>query len=46
MQSLCLNVEMLSAGEEIELRELEEESYRSVEALGIGLSRPERADSE
>ncbi len=46
MQSLCLNVEMLSAGEEVELRELEEESYRSVESLGIDLSRPERPDSE
>jgi DNA-directed RNA polymerase subunit beta len=46
MQSLCLNVEMLSAGEEVELRELEEESYRSVETLGIDLSRPERPDSE
>ena len=44
--SLCLNVEMLSAGEEVELRELEEESYRSVETLGIDLSRPERPDSE
>jgi DNA-directed RNA polymerase subunit beta len=46
MQSLGLNVEMLSAGEEVELRELEEESYRSVETLGIDLSRPERPDSE
>jgi DNA-directed RNA polymerase subunit beta len=46
MQSLGLNVEMLSAGEEVELRELEEDTYRSVEALGIDLSRPERPDSE
>ena len=46
MQSLCLNVEMLSAGEEVELKELEEETYRSVEALGIDLSRPERPDSD
>jgi DNA-directed RNA polymerase subunit beta len=46
MQSLCLNVEMLSAGEEVELRELEEDTYRSVETLGIDLSRPERPDSE
>ncbi|MGF1617149.1 MAG: DNA-directed RNA polymerase subunit beta [Acidimicrobiia bacterium] len=46
MQSLCLNVEMLSAGEEVELRELEEDTYRSVESLGIDLSRPERPDSE
>jgi DNA-directed RNA polymerase subunit beta len=46
MQSLGLNVEMLSAGEEVELRELEEETYRSVETLGIDLSRPERPDSD
>jgi DNA-directed RNA polymerase subunit beta len=46
MQSLGLNVEMLSAGEEVELRELEEDTYRSVETLGIDLSRPERPDSE
>jgi DNA-directed RNA polymerase subunit beta len=47
MQSLCLNVEMLAAGEEVELRELEEDtSYRSVETLGIDLSRPERPDSD
>jgi DNA-directed RNA polymerase subunit beta len=46
MQSLGLNVEMLSAGEEVELRELEEDTYRSVETLGIDLSRPERPDTE
>jgi DNA-directed RNA polymerase subunit beta len=44
MQSLCLNVEMLSAGEEVELRELDEDTFRSVEALGIDISRPERGD--
>ena len=45
MQSLCLNVEMLSAGEEVELRDLDEDtSFRSVETLGIDLSRPERRD--
>jgi len=45
MQSLCLNVEMLSAGEEVELRELEDESYyRPTESLGIDLSRPERPE--
>ena len=27
MQSLCLNVEMLSAGEEVELRELDDDAY-------------------
>jgi DNA-directed RNA polymerase subunit beta len=44
MQSLCLNVEMLSAGEEVELRDLEEDSYRPSESLGIDLSRPERPE--
>ncbi len=43
MQSLCLNVEMLSAGEEIELADLEEDVFRTQEALGIDISRPERA---
>jgi DNA-directed RNA polymerase subunit beta len=45
MQSLCLNVEMLSAGEEIELRDLEEDVYRTAESLGIDLSRPERRET-
>ena len=45
MQSLGLSVEMLSAGEEIELRELEEDAYRPAESLGIDLSRPERPES-
>ncbi|MBM3694736.1 MAG: DNA-directed RNA polymerase subunit beta [Actinobacteria bacterium] len=44
MQSLCLNVEMLSAGEEVELRELDEDMYRTAESLGIDISRPERGD--
>ncbi len=43
MQSLCLNVEVLSAlGEEIQIKELDEDVYRSVEELGIDISRPER----
>jgi DNA-directed RNA polymerase subunit beta len=46
MQSLCLNVEMLAAGEEVELRDLEEDMYRSTESLGIDLSRPERPESD
>ncbi|GIU91315.1 MAG: DNA-directed RNA polymerase subunit beta [Acidimicrobiia bacterium] len=46
MQSLCLNVEMLSAGEEVELQALEEEVYRPQESLGIDLSRPERPEVE
>jgi DNA-directed RNA polymerase subunit beta len=44
MQSLCLNVEMLSAGEEVELRELDEDMFRTAESLGIDISRPERGD--
>jgi DNA-directed RNA polymerase subunit beta len=44
MQSLCLNVEMLSAGEEVELRELDEDVFRTAESLGIDISRPERGD--
>ncbi len=44
MQSLCLNVEMLSAGEEVELRELDDDAYRTAESLGIDISRPERGD--
>jgi DNA-directed RNA polymerase subunit beta len=46
MQSLCLNVEMLAAGEEVELRDLDEDMYRSGESLGIDLSRPERPEAE
>ncbi len=44
MQSLCLNVEMLSAGEEIELKDLDEDVFRTAESLGIDLSRPERRE--
>ncbi len=46
MQSLCLNVEMLAAGEEVELRELEDDMYLSTESLGIDLSRPERPEND
>jgi len=45
MQSLCLNVEMLSAGEEVELRELDEDAFRTAESLGIDISRPERGEA-
>ena len=39
MQSLCLNVEMLSAGEEVELRELEDDApFRTSPSLGIDMS--------
>jgi len=45
MQSLCLNVEVLAGdGQEIELREAEEDAFRAADALGIDLSRPERAE--
>jgi len=47
MQSLCLNVEVLSTtGEEIEMRELDEDVFRTAEELGIDLSRPERGSDE
>ena len=44
MQSLCLNVELLSAGEEVQFRDLDEDLYRASESLGIDLSRPERRE--
>ena len=44
MQSLGLNVEMLSAGEEVELEELEEDVFRTAASLGIDISRPEKAE--
>ena len=47
MQALALNVEVLaSSGEEIELRESEDDAFRAAEALGIDLSRPERPSAE
>ncbi len=47
MQSLCLNVEVLSTtGEEIEMRELDEDVFRTTEELGIDISRPERGSDE
>jgi DNA-directed RNA polymerase subunit beta len=47
MQALCLNVEVLSdTGEEIEMRELDEDLFRTAEELGIDLSRPERGTDE
>jgi DNA-directed RNA polymerase subunit beta len=42
MQSLCLNVEVLSAeGKEIEMRESDEDVFRAADELGIDLSRRE-----
>jgi DNA-directed RNA polymerase subunit beta len=47
MQALCLNVEVLSqTGEEIEMRELDEDVFRTAEELGIDLQRPERGTDE
>ncbi|MCH7787984.1 MAG: DNA-directed RNA polymerase subunit beta [Acidobacteria bacterium] len=47
MQALCLNVEVFShAGQEIEMRELDEDIFRTAEELGIDLSRPERGSDE
>ena len=47
MQALCLNVEVLSQnGEEIKMRELDEDFFRAAEELGIDLSRPERGTDE
>jgi len=47
MQSLCLNVEVLSTtGEEIEMRDLDEDVFRTAEELGIDISRPERGSDE
>jgi hypothetical protein len=37
---------LLAAGEEVELRDLEEDMYRPSEALGIDLSRPERPEAD
>jgi DNA-directed RNA polymerase subunit beta len=47
MQALCLNVEVLSAdGAEIEMREIDEDVFRTAEELGIDISRPERGTDE
>jgi DNA-directed RNA polymerase subunit beta len=47
MQSLCLNVEVLSAeGKEIEMRETDEDVFRAAEELGIDLSRREPAGAD
>jgi DNA-directed RNA polymerase subunit beta len=47
MQALCLNVEVFTSdGVEIEMRELDEDIYRTAEELGIDISRPERGSDE
>ncbi|HEX6207338.1 MAG TPA: DNA-directed RNA polymerase subunit beta [Actinomycetota bacterium] len=47
MQSLALNVEVLSAeGQEIEMRETDDDVFRAAEELGIDLSRREPAGAD
>jgi len=46
MQSLCLNVEILSAGEQISMKEISDEYVKTAETLGIDMTRPERDDPE
>ncbi len=47
MQSLCLNVEVLSSdGTALEMRETEEDVFRAAEELGIDLSRREPSSVE
>jgi DNA-directed RNA polymerase subunit beta len=47
MQALCLNVEVLASdGSEIEMREMDEDVYRTAEELGIDISRNERGTDE
>jgi DNA-directed RNA polymerase subunit beta len=47
MQSLCLNVVVSDdRGEEVKLRDMDDEFYRTAEELGIDLSRPERGSDE
>ena len=47
MQSLCLNVEVLSSeGVAIEMRDTDEEVFRTAEELGINLSRVEPSSVE
>jgi len=47
MQALCLNVKVMNeAGDEVEIRELDEDAFRTTESLGIDLSRPERGTDE
>jgi DNA-directed RNA polymerase subunit beta len=47
MQALCLNVEVLANdGTEIEMREIDEEVFRTADELGIDISRPERGTDD
>ena len=47
MQALCLNVRVIDIdGQEVKIRELDEDAFRTTESLGIDLSRPERGTDE
>ena len=47
MQALCLNVEVLAAdGNEIEMKEIDEEIDSAIKGLGIDISRPERGSDQ
>jgi DNA-directed RNA polymerase subunit beta len=47
MQALCINVEVLTEdGQEIEMRDLDDEVFRAAEELGIDITRPERGTDE
>ncbi len=47
MQALCINVEVLTdTGQQIEMRDLDDEVFRAAEELGIDISRPERGTDE
>ncbi len=46
MQSLCLNVEILSAGEEISMKDISDEYVKTAETLGIDMTRPEQDEVE
>ena len=46
MQSLCLNVEILSAGEEISMKDISDEYVKTAETLGIDMTRPEQDQTE
>ena len=46
MQSLCLNVEILSAGEAISMKDISDEYVKTAETLGIDMTRPEEDEAE
>ena len=47
MQALCINVEVLGDdGREIEMRDLDDDIHRTMEDLGIDISRPERGSDD